>query len=114
MAEKHTKSASSTIRRVAALCGIGLAAVAASPASAEDIKSQLPADLVADHCLANGVGSKTEGTFILPDGKRLTGTVLCEQKDLAAVASPRGGDDDDEAGDDEDEQGDDDDEGDDD
>jgi hypothetical protein len=81
------------IRLVIAACGIGVAL----PAEAADIRNQLTPDLIYSHCRAAGVGSETEGTFMLPSG-RVTGTVLCTEADLAAANAPvsrRHGDDDD-------------------
>lgn len=68
-----------TIRLAVVLCSLG----AALPASAADIRSQLTPDLIYNHCRTAGVGSETEGTFMLPSG-RVTGTVLCTDADLAA------------------------------
>lgn len=81
-----------TIRLAVALCSLG----AALPAAAADIRAQLTPDLIYQHCQTAGVGSETEGTFMLPGG-RVTGTVLCTEGDLAASNRPaaRGGDDDD-------------------
>lgn len=81
-----------TIRLTIALCSLG----AALPAAAADIRAQLTPDLIYQHCQTAGVGSETEGTFMLPGG-RVTGTVLCTEADLAASNRPaaRGGDDDD-------------------
>ncbi|MBL8596022.1 MAG: hypothetical protein JNK01_25320 [Devosia sp.] len=83
------------VRLAASACGICV--LGALPASAADIRGELTPDLIYDHCLAAGVGSQTEGTFMLPDGRRITGTVLCTAEDLAAAkAKPsRHGDDED-------------------
>ncbi len=83
------------VRLAASACGICV--LGALPASAADIRGELTPDLIYDHCLAAGVGSQTEGTFMLPDGRRITGTVLCTAEDLvAAKAKPsRHGDDED-------------------
>jgi len=52
------------------------------------------------------VGSETEGNFMLPDGRRITGTVLCTAEDLAAAkAKPLRHRDDDEDDDDDDDEG---------
>lgn len=90
-----------TIAKLAATaCGICL--LGALPAAAADIRGQLTPDLIYDHCRAAGVGSEAEGTFMLPDGRRITGTVLCTAEDLvAAKAKPsRHREDDDEEDDD--------------
>lgn len=82
-----------TIRLAIALCGLA----AALPATASEVKGQLTPDLIYNHCRTAGVGSQTEGTFMLPGG-RVTGTVLCTDADLAAANVPqtyRGHDDDD-------------------
>lgn len=81
-----------TIRLTIALCGLG----AALPAAAADVRAQLTPDLIYNHCLTAGVGSQTEGTFMLPGG-RVTGTVLCTDADVAAsnIALTYRGDDDD-------------------
>lgn len=99
-----------TIRLAIALCSLG----AALPAAAEDVRARLTPDLIYDHCRSAGVGSQTEGTFMLRDG-RVTGTVLCTDADVSAsnMASPnrdRDDDDDDDRGhdDDDDREGDDD------
>lgn len=62
------------------LCSLG----AASPALAADVRAQLTPDLIYSHCQTAGVGSQSEGTFMLPGG-RVTGTVLCTDADLAAA-----------------------------
>lgn len=80
-----------TIRLTIALCGLG----AALPAAAADVRAQLTPDLIYSHCVTAGVGSQTEGTFMLPGG-RVTGTVLCTEADVAASGmSPAYHDDDD-------------------
>ena len=82
-----------TIRLAVVLCSLA----AALPASAADVRAQLTPDLIYNHCLAAGIGSETEGTFMLPGG-RVTGTVLCSATDLAlpkVTASREHGDDDD-------------------
>ena len=81
-----------TIRLAIALCSLG----AALPAAAADIRGQLTPDLIYQHCKTAGVGSQTEGTFMLPGG-RVTGTVRCTQADLAVsnIPTSRHGDDDD-------------------
>ena len=92
-----------TIRLAVVLCSLG----AALPASAGDIRAQLTPDLIYNPCRTAGVGSETEGTFMLPSG-RVSGTVLCTEADLAAsnmAASAHRGDDDDDEGDDDDEDG---------
>lgn len=101
-----------TIARLAATA-CGICVLGALPASAADIRGELTPELIYDHCQAAGVGSETEGTFMLPDGRRISGTVLCTAEDLvAAKAKPsrRHHDDDDDEGED---HGDDDDHGDD-
>ncbi|WP_423067781.1 hypothetical protein [Devosia sp. CN2-171] len=83
----------------------GICVLAAVPASAADVRSELSPDLIYDHCLAAGVGSETEGIFMLPGGRRVTGTVLCTAEDLVvAKAKPSRQHDDDEDDDDEDEE----------
>lgn len=82
-----------TIRLAIALCSLG----AALPAAAEDVRTDLTPELIYSHCRSAGVGSQTEGTFMLPGG-RVTGTVLCTEADVAASNMPspnREGDDDD-------------------
>ena len=88
----------------ATLCGFGVLAGAAVPAAAADVRAELTPELIYDHCLAAGVGSETEGTFMLSGGQRVTGTVLCTPEDLtAAKARPsRHGDDDDDDSEDDD------------
>ena len=80
----------STIRIAVALCGL----CTALPAMAGDIRAQLTPDLIYSHCQTAGVGSQTEGTFMLPSG-RVTGTVLCTEADLAAATMPAGASEDD-------------------
>ena len=97
------------IRLAIALCGIG----AALPASAADIRSQLTPDRIYAHCQTAGLGSETEGTFMLPGG-RVTGSVLCTEADMAAptggpLAQRRDGHDDDRDHEDDDDDDDDDD-----
>ena len=90
-----------TIRLAVALCSLGVAL----PASAADIRAQLTPDLIYNHCQLAGVGSETEGTFMLPSG-RVTGTVLCNESDLSAptmAALNQHGDDDQDDDDDDDE-----------
>ena len=70
----------SPIRLAVVFCGLGVAL----PASAADIRAQLTPDLIYNHCQVAGVGSETEGTFMLPSG-RVTGTVLCNESDLSAL-----------------------------
>lgn len=85
-----------TIRLAVAFCSLG----AALPATAADVRAQLSPDLISKHCQVAGVGSETEGTFMLPDG-RVTGTVHCTDTDLVApkvAASSRHRDDDDDHG----------------
>jgi hypothetical protein len=92
------------VRLAATACGICV--LGALPASAADIRGELTPDLIYDHCLAAGVGSETEGIFMLPDGRRITGTVLCTAEDLAAAkAKPSRHRDDDEDDDDDDDDG---------
>jgi len=85
-----------TTRLALAVCGATLLACA-TPAMADDARAQLTPDLIYEHCIAAGVGSQTEGVFMLPGGQRVTGSVLCTAEDLAATnARPaRHGDDDD-------------------
>lgn len=61
----------------------GVVGFFALPAFATDVRAQLTPELIYDHCLASGVGTETEGTFMLPGGQRLTGTVRCTADDLA-------------------------------
>jgi hypothetical protein len=82
----------SPIRLAVVFCILGVAL----PASAADIRAQLTPDLIHNHCQVAGVGSETEGTFMLPSG-RVIGTVLCNESDLSApkiAASKQHGDDD--------------------
>jgi hypothetical protein len=73
----------------ATLCGFGVLAGIVSPALAADVRAELTPELIYDHCLAAGVGSETEATFMLPGGRRVTGSVLCTAEDLvAAKAGP--------------------------
>jgi hypothetical protein len=64
---------------------VGVIVLGAFPAAAADVRAELTPDLIYDHCLAAGVGSETEGTFMLPGGRRVSGTVLCTADDLAAA-----------------------------
>lgn len=85
---------------IIAICSLGTTL----PAWANDIRDQLTPDLIYQHCRAAGVGSETEGTFMLPGG-RVTGSVRCSEADLAAsngMAAGRHGDDDDDDEDDDD------------
>ena len=81
------------------LIGIAAAALAITAASiagstqAADIRNELPANLIAEHCLAKGVGSNEEGVFLLPGGKRLTGSILCTDADMVAPPKAMSGDD---------------------
>ncbi|ALV26667.1 MAG: hypothetical protein KJ944_09945 [Alphaproteobacteria bacterium] len=70
----------SSIRITVAMCTLCIAL----PAMAGDVRAQLTPDLIYSHCQTAGVGSQTEGTFMLPGG-RVTGTVLCTEADLAAA-----------------------------
>lgn len=81
-----------TIKLAIVLCSLA----AALPATASDVKGQLTPDLIYNHCRTAGVGSQTEGTFMLPGG-RVTGTVHCTDTDMAAANMPQtfSGDDDD-------------------
>jgi hypothetical protein len=85
-----------TTRLAVVVCGTALLA-ATSPTMAVDVRAELTPDLIYEHCVAAGVGSETESTFMLPNGKRITGSVLCGADDVSvANARPvRGGDDDD-------------------
>lgn len=86
-----------------ALCSIGVLAGITFPAMAADVRAELTPDLIYEHCLAAGVGSETEDTFMLPGGRRVTGTVLCAADDLiAAKAKPSRRDHEDEDDDDDD------------
>lgn len=68
---------------------VGVIMLGAFPAAAADVRAELTPDLIYDHCLAAGVGNETEGTFMLPGGRRVSGTVLCTAEDLvAAKAKP--------------------------
>ena len=91
----------SPIRLAVVFCSLGVAL----PASAADIRAQLTPDLIYNHCQVAGVGSETEGTFMLPSG-RVTGTVLCNETDLSApkmaALKQRGDDDQDDDDDDND------------
>lgn len=82
----------------ATLCGVCV--LGALPASAADVRGELTRDRIDDHCLAAGVGSEAASIFMLPGGRRVTGTVLCTADDLvAAKAKPsRHHDDDDDEG----------------
>jgi hypothetical protein len=80
----------------------------ALPAAAADIRGELTPELIYDHCRTAGVGSETEGTFMLPDGRRIAGTVLCTAEDLAAAKAKPSRHHDDEDDDDDDDDGDDD------
>lgn len=94
----------STRFSITALCGAGLLATT-SAANAADIRKQLTPELIYEHCVAAGVGSETEGTFMLPGG-RLTGTIACTQQDLVAVPkAARNHHDDDDDDDDDDHHG---------
>lgn len=89
----------------ATVCGLCALAGATLPASAADVRAELTPDLIYDHCLAAGVGSEAEGTFMLPGGGRVSGTVLCTAEDLVATkakpARHHDDDDDDDGPDDE-------------
>jgi len=74
----------------------GASLLAVLPAGAADVRAQLTPELIYEHCRAAGVGSETEGTFMLPGGSRITGTVLCTADDLVATAAPQRHRDDDE------------------
>lgn len=89
----------------ATICGFCALAGTALPASAADVRAELTPDLIYDHCQATGVGREAEGTFMLPGGARISGTVLCTAEDLIATkAKPsRHHDDDDDDGADDDE-----------
>lgn len=69
-----------TIGTAILLCSLSITL----PALAGDIRAQLTPDLIYSHCQTAGVGSQTEGTFMLPGG-RVTGTVLCTKADLAVA-----------------------------
>ena len=87
----------------ATVCGLCTLAGTALPASAADVRDKLTPDLIYDHCLAAGVGSEAEGTFMLPGGGRVSGTVLCTAEDLVvAKAKPSRHHDDDDDDDDDD------------
>lgn len=75
----------------------GVSMLATFPAAAADVRAELTPDLIYDHCVAAGVGSETEGTFMLPGGRRISGTVHCTAEDLlASKAKPSRHDGDDE------------------
>lgn len=81
---------------VAAL--LGGAVLGPFPAVAADVRAELTPDLIYDHCVAAGVGSEIEGTFMLPGGRRVSGTVLCAAEDIVppkGMASRHGDSDDD-------------------
>lgn len=91
-----------TVPRAAALATTlagGVALVGLTPAqsaNAADIRTQLTPDVIAQHCLANGVGSNAEGVFLLPNGQRVSGSILCTAEDMVApIKAGRGHDDDD-------------------
>lgn len=63
---------------------VGAITLGVFPASAADVRAELTPDLIYDHCLAAGVGSETEGTFMLSGGRRVSGTLLCTAEDLVA------------------------------
>ena len=90
------------VRLAATACGICV--LGALPATAADIRGELTPDLIYDHCRTAGVGSEAEGNFMLPDGRRISGTVLCTAEDLAAAKAtpPRHHDDEDDDDDDDD------------
>lgn len=74
----------SSLKTLLALGLIGTTALAAlSALAANDVRSQLTPDLIYEHCKAAGVGSEAEGTFLLPGGVRVTGTVFCTAEELA-------------------------------
>ena len=91
----------------ATVCGFCALAGTVLPASAVDVRAELTPDLIYDHCMAAGVGSEAEGIFMLPDGARISGTVLCTAEDLIAAKAkpPRGHDDDDDGPDDDEDDG---------
>lgn len=94
------------ITLTATLCGFGVLAGVASHASAADVRAELTPELIYDHCLAAGVGSEAEATFMLPDGRRVVGSILCAAEDLVAPkATPSSRDHDDDDDEDEDEDG---------
>jgi hypothetical protein len=64
------------------------------PATAADIRARLTPELVAQHCIANGVGSDVDAVFMLGSGERLSGSVLCTAEDMVVPPKPKGGNDD--------------------
>lgn len=66
-----------------------------SPALGADVRDQLTPDLIAQHCIANGVGSNVDGVFMLANGTRVNGSVLCAVEDMIAPAEANRHDDDD-------------------
>ena len=101
-----------TMPRLVAL-GATLAAAAAlysltfAPrAQGADIRAQLTPELIAQHCAANGIGSNVEGRFLLNNGQRLTGSVLCAGADMITLKKASRPDDEDNEGGYEDEDGD--------
>jgi hypothetical protein len=78
--------------------GSCVVALGAWPALAADVRSQLTPELIYEHCQAAGLGSEAEGTVMLPEGRRISGTVLCTAEDLVApkITGPRRHHDDDE------------------
>jgi hypothetical protein len=87
---------------------VGFSILGTFPASAADVRAELTPDLIYEHCLAAGVGSEAEGTFMLPGGRRVSGTVLCTAEDLAAAKAKPSRFSDDENGEDDDDDDDDD------
>ena len=114
-----TKSTTATVLATIGgltICGAtigGLTILASLPASAADVRAELTPDLIYEHCLAAGVGTETEGTFMLSGGRRISGSVLCTPEDLVAsnagALRGHGHDDNDDDEDDEDDDDDDDD-----
>ena len=59
---------------------------ATGPAFAADVRAQLTPELIWQHCVTNGVGSTVEGVWMLPGGKRVSGTITCTDADMVKPA----------------------------
>lgn len=79
------------------ILALGGATGLVAPGFAADVRAELTAELIWQHCTANGVGSTVEGVWMLPGGKRVTGTVTCTEADMVQppMAMRHGDDDDD-------------------